>query len=143
MRSDRVLVTGATGFVGAWILRRLREAHPEAEVWATSDLPEPSGLGCAHYRRVDLRDRHEVSTLLGDCRPSFVIHLASLIAGGSLEDYLSVNVIGTARTSWSRSARCTTVRARQSARCACGKRTSARPTILTFRTGHFASTSRP
>ena len=96
MRSDRVLVTGATGFVGAWILRRLREAHPEAEVWATSELPDPTGLGCAHYRRADLRNRDEVATLVGGCRPSFVIHLASLISGGSLEEYLAVNVIGTA-----------------------------------------------
>jgi len=96
MAADRLLVTGATGFVGAWVLRRLREAHPEAEVWATSDLPDPAGLGSVHYRRVDLRDRRDVSSLLGDCRPSHVVHLASLISGGSLEEYLAVNVVGTA-----------------------------------------------
>jgi GDP-4-dehydro-6-deoxy-D-mannose reductase len=96
MRPNRLLVTGATGFVGPWVLRHWREAHPDVEVWATSELPEPASVEAAAYRRVDLRSREDVGALVSECRPSLVVHLASLIGGGDLESYLAVNVVGTA-----------------------------------------------
>jgi GDP-4-dehydro-6-deoxy-D-mannose reductase len=97
MTYDRVLVTGATGFVGAWTLRHLRESHPVTELWATSERPDPGGLACDHYRKVDLRDRGAVRALVGESRPTGVVHLASLIGGADLDLYLDVNVVGTAR----------------------------------------------
>lgn len=96
MRPNRLLVTGATGFVGPWVLRHWREAHPGFEVWATSELPEPAAIEAAAYRRVDLRSRDDVGALVRECRPSLVVHLASLISGGDLESFLAVNVVGTA-----------------------------------------------
>ncbi len=97
MPDTRILVTGATGFVGLWTLRRLRDARPDAEVWATSDRPDPGDLPAARYRQLDLRDETAVRELVRDCRPTGVVHLASLIAGADLEAYLSVNVLGTGR----------------------------------------------
>jgi len=96
MRPKRLLVTGATGFVGAWVLRHWREAHPELEVWATSELPDPPAIEAAVYRRADIRSRDEVGALVRDCRPSGVVHLASIIGGGGLDALLAVNVVGTA-----------------------------------------------
>jgi GDP-4-dehydro-6-deoxy-D-mannose reductase len=97
MPDTRILVTGATGFVGLWTLRRLRDARPDAEVWATSERPDPGNLPAPHYRQLDLRDETAVRALVRDCRPTGVIHLASLISGVDLEAYLSVNVLGTGR----------------------------------------------
>ena len=97
MTYDRVLVTGATGFVGAWTLRRLRDSHPVTELWATSERPDPGELVCDHYRLVDLRDRSAVRALVDECEPTGVVHLASLIGGADLDAYLDVNVVGTAR----------------------------------------------
>ena len=97
MPDTRILVTGATGFVGLWTLRRLRDARPDAEVWATSERPDPGDLPAARYRQLDLRDETAVRGLVRDCRPTGVVHLASLIAGADLEAYLSVNVLGTGR----------------------------------------------
>ncbi len=108
MTYDRVLVTGATGFVGAWTLRRLRDSHPVTELWATSERPDPGGLVCDHYRRVDLRDRGAVRALVDECKPTGVVHLASLIGGADLDVYLDVNVVGTARLYGALSATCLT-----------------------------------
>jgi GDP-4-dehydro-6-deoxy-D-mannose reductase len=96
MRTNRILVTGATGFLGPWVLRHWREAHPGVEVWATSERPEPPSVDAAVYRQMDLRSREDVAAFVAYCRPAFVVHAASMISGGDLETYLAVNVVGTA-----------------------------------------------
>ncbi|MFH1689045.1 MAG: NAD-dependent epimerase/dehydratase family protein [Candidatus Eisenbacteria bacterium] len=95
--SDRLLVTGATGFVGRWVLRHWAERHPDVEVWTTSEQPRPSGFREELYRRVDLGVESEVRALVAECRPSAVVHLASLMVGGTLADHLDINVLGTER----------------------------------------------
>jgi len=93
----RLLVTGATGFVGGWTVRHWRQRHPDVELWTTSHLPRPEWLRPDRYRRVDLRDEEAARALVEESRPDAVVHLASLIGGADLEAYLSVNVLGTDR----------------------------------------------
>ncbi len=95
--SERLLVTGATGFVGSAVMQLWAEQHPDIEVWGTSDRPCPRCCEPARYRQIDLLDAESVRALVRECRPSAVVHLASVIAGADLETYLSVNVVGTAR----------------------------------------------
>jgi len=95
MASQRLLVTGGTGFLGRWTIQHWRRRHPEVEVWCASDRPCPDDLPAERCRRLDLRDPTAVRELLTACRPTGVIHLAGLIGGAGLGDLLSVNVAGT------------------------------------------------
>ena len=94
---QRVLITGATGFVGKWMLKRLRQTRPDAELWAASDIPLPSGAPLFdEYRQVDIRADQAVHALVAECRPTHVCHLAGLVGAANLENCLSVNAIGSA-----------------------------------------------
>jgi GDP-4-dehydro-6-deoxy-D-mannose reductase len=95
MAQNRLLVTGASGFLGRWTLRHWRAAHPEVEVWATSDQDVCLDGLSDRYSVVDLRDASAVSQVVLACNPTHVIHLAGLIGEASLAEHLSVNVIGT------------------------------------------------
>ncbi|WP_419737844.1 NAD-dependent epimerase/dehydratase family protein [Ruegeria sp.] len=82
---DRILITGATGFLGSWIIsvlidqgvpviatditdnhHRLRELRPE--------LPE----GLVDLRICDVTDSGAVENLIAETRPTGIIHLAAL-----------------------------------------------------------------
>ena len=97
MVNDRLLVTGATGFVGSCVLRHWSSAHPDVEVWATSDRPDPGARATPNYRQLDLRNKDAVRELVRESRPTAVVHLASVISGAELDAYLDVNVLGTAQ----------------------------------------------
>ena len=92
-----LLITGATGFVGTWALEDLRRHRPDAEVWATSEQPTPPAGHQGPYRQVDLGDMEGVRTLIRDCRPAGVLHLAGAIAGGDVERLTAVNAGGSER----------------------------------------------
>ena len=64
------MVTGASGLLGRELLNRFRQANWECLGLAFSRAR--SGL-----RRVDLRDRAEVESLLEDFRPQIVVHAAA------------------------------------------------------------------
>ena len=66
---QRILVTGAGGFVGRWAMARLSAALPGAEVLA-------AGHGVALALDVTCAD--EVDTLVRRIRPTAVIHLAGM-----------------------------------------------------------------
>lgn len=93
---DRLLVTGASGFVGQWTLRHWRASCPDTQIWATSDQPGGCPADVAdEFRMVDLRAEEAVRDLVLACRPTHVIHLAGLVGEASLAEHLAVNVLGT------------------------------------------------
>jgi UDP-glucose 4-epimerase len=94
--AGRVLVTGATGFLGAGLVRRLADAA--AEVHALSRRP-PDGTGRVRWWRGDVEDEGTVRRLFHDVRPEVVFHLAGDAIGRREREWvgplLRAHVLGT------------------------------------------------
>ncbi|NUW33804.1 NAD-dependent epimerase/dehydratase family protein [Nonomuraea sp. SMC257] len=71
------LVTGATGFIGSHLLRRLGAA---GEAHGVSRSPRPEAPGVV-WHQVDLRDARAVEELFAAVRPEVVHHLAGEVDG--------------------------------------------------------------
>ncbi|HEX2053998.1 MAG TPA: GDP-L-fucose synthase [Actinomycetota bacterium] len=67
LRGERVLVTGGTGFLGSHVAEELRRAGAEVSALGRSDG--------------DLTQRGVAARLLGEIRPSAVVHLAARVGG--------------------------------------------------------------
>lgn len=104
-RGRRVLLTGHTGFKGAWLALWLKRLGAELAGFALAPPTEPNlfdraAIGtCLTDLRGDLRNLEAVSAALQSHRPEVVIHMAaqSLVRAG-YEDPVStyaVNVMGT------------------------------------------------
>jgi UDP-glucose 4-epimerase len=80
----RVLVTGATGFIGARLCERAAERG--AEVYGVSRRhPAPTASTC-RWERADLTDIAAVRALARRVQPDVVLHLASEVSGDRSED---------------------------------------------------------
>ena len=74
------LVTGATGFIGGALARRLVAAGVEVHAVTRGDPPSsPSGM---RWWRADLGEAAATRSLVADVRPDWVFHLGGLASGG-------------------------------------------------------------
>lgn len=92
----RILVTGATGFVGSWMREELAGHVPEAVVFGSAhgvsvDGTAPDGVT---LHACDLTDPEAVTALVRAARPTHVVHLAGFAsaAGGEAAAVLRANV---------------------------------------------------
>lgn len=92
----RVLVTGASGFVGARLLRALVERGDA--VWGTY-LGRPPEVAGGTLVEADLRAPAKLAEVVASARPEVVLHLAGLSHVGeswnAMAAYFQVNVLGT------------------------------------------------
>ena len=97
----RVLVTGAAGFVGTYMLDALRTVGAEVMALATDASLTPSAVGDITWRYGDLRDERYVADVVDAARPDTVIHLAAIshVPTATADPALAwdVNVTATAR----------------------------------------------
>ena len=71
----RVLVTGATGFIGRHLTRHL--AQDGAEVWTTGLPNEQPPPGTTRHLSLDVRDTNAVGAVVAEAAPQVVFHLAA------------------------------------------------------------------
>lgn len=91
-----VLVTGAAGFTGRYVVAALR-ARGLRVVGLVHEEPENAGEPAFEPRHGDLLDRAGLLELVRDIRPSRVVHLAGLafVAHDDVEAIYRTNLVGT------------------------------------------------
>ena len=74
----RVLITGASGFVGRHLAAHLRKVQPQAAIYGTMLVPQESASAAVNKScALDLRDEGQVRRLIDDCKPDAIYHLAA------------------------------------------------------------------
>lgn len=97
----RVIITGATGFVGANLARRLlRDGHDLHLLLRQGYAPWRVAAICdeVHLYEVDLGDREALGRIVAGIRPDWIFHLAAHGAYSSqtdLSQIVATNILGT------------------------------------------------
>src|SRR4030042_5317005 len=95
----KILVTGATGFIGSYIVRELVERQDEVAVFdiqPASKVLLNFGKELKWYQG-DVRNSDEVKNVVGEVRPEVIINMAGLLMFGCAQDprmAVEVNVLG-------------------------------------------------
>ena len=83
----KILVTGASGFIGSHLCRSLSDSG--AEVHGVSRSGDSKDRNCSHWWQGDLGDSEIVRNILTTIRPDVIFHLASYVIGArDLENVL-------------------------------------------------------
>ncbi len=82
-RGRKILVTGHTGFKGAWLTAVL--SYLQTDAWGYALAPDQGSLyekidgdQLIHNVTADVRDREHLASTMTECMPEVVIHLAAL-----------------------------------------------------------------
>lgn len=98
----KILISGATGFIGANLTRKLIKEDCEVHIlnrknsnlWRVKDI-----ISKIHTHEVDLEEKEKLSKLLKKIQPKIIFHLANLgLYGGvdsPIDEAIKINLIGT------------------------------------------------
>jgi nucleoside-diphosphate-sugar epimerase len=105
LRSTRILISGATGFLGSHLIRRLLDHQADVHILRRSQEPAPR---IADFERdvktwyADVRDAAKLEDAVRAANPQFIFHLAGDTAGRvrrdsieAIENSLATNLYGT------------------------------------------------
>lgn len=86
LAGKRVMVTGASGFTGRYVVDAFRACHCEVV-----------GFSSSSEGAVNLLDREDVEDAVRSAAPDIVVHLAaiSFVAHGDVDEIYRVNIVGT------------------------------------------------
>jgi GDP-4-dehydro-6-deoxy-D-mannose reductase len=100
--AERILVTGATGFVGGHLIEfllRNTDAHVYAGRRRRSDMSLIENHGKVRWVEMDVTDAHNVLSTIKTVRPTHIFHLAAQsfvpTSWKSPNETLTINAIGT------------------------------------------------
>ena len=96
----RVLITGASGFVGCHLVKALLQQQAQIAGTCFPERPEECGFPPeVRLEHIDIRERNSLAWLVEDFDPHWVIHLAALsnvrLSWKKRRETLEVNLLGT------------------------------------------------
>ncbi len=111
MKIQKILVTGAAGFIGFHLVERLVKDYPDADIYGIDNLNtyyDPrlkearlsilSKCPRFHFQKLDLADRAGMEKLFADVQPDIVLHMAAQAGVRySIENphaYIDSNIVG-------------------------------------------------
>lgn len=92
---ETLVVTGAGGFIGTYLLRHLQQViNPPGRIVGLDLKPScNTETETVEWIPCDLTNQHQVTEILQRVKPQGIIHLAGVTGGNNLDAYFSVNVL--------------------------------------------------
>jgi nucleoside-diphosphate-sugar epimerase len=92
----KVLITGISGFAGQYMAQNMYRNGYSVH-GTVNGIPDRHSSDKYHLHRADLRSLEDISRVVNEVKPSYVIHLAaiSFVAHEDVNEIYQVNVVGT------------------------------------------------
>jgi GDP-4-dehydro-6-deoxy-D-mannose reductase len=91
----KILVTGASGFLGRHLVQYLKTKTMDVQVFASDCVEEPKG-NTERYFKVDFTEESQVQKVVDEVMPDCIIHLAGLFDAADSVRVYQVNVLSLA-----------------------------------------------
>jgi len=99
--TDKLFITGATGFIGSQLARRLCERYEVHALTRNDKFMANANIHDVKYHSGDLTDVARLREILAEIRPKIVVHLAAYtpvrFSYSSPYEYLTSNTLGTSK----------------------------------------------